>query len=195
MIQKYHLVLGQGFEKLLPHMLSPLPPTPHPHPPDVPNTRFGRFLSSRFCFAPPHHDWTWQCLQVQLRVKLWERSVLTLFGAQLYPSKVWMWHLSSRALIFLQICENISTDWCSLEPTADALTQTVCSTCQQPLFLWVVADYHVFLISLIHKPQCILLSLAGIPDEFSKSFSSFSSIIKVNVFFIVIEGFHSNFNL
>lgn len=58
---------------------------------------------------------------------------------------------------FLAECENIATDWCSLEPTAEALPSTLRDSGLLPLSLqpvkhlsvcpWVLADYRVLLIS------------------------------------------------
>lgn len=81
------------------------PPLAHPRP------DLAGFPSSRLGSAPPHCDWTWQCLQIQLRVTLRERSVLTVFGAAaLFPHNVLTRrrttpcsNISSR-LVFIRAC-------------------------------------------------------------------------------------------
>lgn len=147
---KFHPVLAMGFQKLLPHMF-----VISPSPSDAPNSRSGRFLSSRFGFAPTHHDWTWQCLQVQLRVKLRERSVLTLFGVQLHLPKVLMWHRRRRcAPIFLQTCENIFSDYFSLEPMAEILSWTL-----------RLCHYLFDLTLLLSKASCLYLPFISVVQD------------------------------
>lgn len=70
---------------------------------------------------------------------------------------------------FLAECENISTDWCSLEPRAEALpltlrqwtVATVSSTCQQPLFPWVVADYPAFFLYKCYGHATVRVVVTG----------------------------------
>ena len=96
------------------------PPPPH----DAPDTRSGRFLSSRSCvFAPaPRLDLTAPSSPIRSAALREERS-----------ARVLMRHLSSQPRFFLffffsppsllQTCENISTARCSLvlSPTAGAV--------------------------------------------------------------------------
>lgn len=161
----WNMLLLKTWYKILPSFGTGIWETPAPYvtSPSLcigPNTRSGRFFSSRFGVPPTHHDWTWQCLQVQLRVKHWERSVLTVFGTQLYPPKVLMWHLSSHVPIFLpffflQTCKNISADWCSLQLRAKVLSFTLQPCCHLvdlslPLFLCVASYYLLLLIRAIY---------------------------------------------
>lgn len=164
-------------------------------PPDMAKTRFGRFLSSRFCFAPPASrlDLTVPSSPIKSEA-LREECVNPVWRVALPTQSV---DVASQqpCSYFLAACENISTDWCSLEPAAKALTPrqwsvaTVSSACQAPRFPWVSADYHIFLISVKDTPQCVLLSLEGMhfPGEFSKSFSLSNSTIIVFAL-IGIEG-------
>lgn len=118
--------------------------------------------------------------------------MLTLFGARLYPPKVLMWHLNSHALILFQTCENISTHYCSLEHTVEALPLTprrwivtiVSSPVSSPLFLWVVADYHVFLISDIHR----------IPHKHSTGTEE-QHFLKIHTALAVLDGCWADSNL
>lgn len=152
------------------------PHSPHPHA-DVPDARFGRFLSSRFCFAS-RLDLTVPSSPIKSEA-LREECAHPVSAA--LPTKCWC-GVSAAMLLFSRrlVKTSLNTDWCSLEPADETLpltltqwtVDTVSSACQQPLFLWVVADYHLFMMdrSGVHMPQCALL-------PFCNSLLSLSSII------------------
>lgn len=143
--------LGLGFEKLLPHMLSRLPPA----------------------WRAQHQIWQVSLQQIQLctaasRLDLTVPSSPIKSEAQREEcvNPAWRAALPTQRVDVAsrQPCENISADWCSLEPTAKVLSLTMrqrtvataSSACQQPLprALWLLPDYHVFLISALHAAVC-----------------------------------------
>lgn len=144
--------LGLGFEKLLPHMLSRLPPP---------------------AWRAQHQIWQVSLQQIQLctpasRLDLTVPSSPIKSEAQREEcvNPAWRAALPTQRVDVAsrQPCENISADWCSLEPTAKVLSLTMrlrtvataSSACQQPLprALWLLPDYHVFLISALHAAVC-----------------------------------------